>query len=41
MADDFMNNEVSYDAKYDPKSGPRYWEISTIMRPTPGHHHSY
>lgn len=32
MADEFMNKEVSYDEKYDPKLGPRYSEISTFMR---------
>lgn len=32
MTDEFMNKEVSYDAKYDPKLGPRYSEISTFMR---------
>ena len=32
MADTFMNKEVSYDDRYDPKLAPRYSEIATFMR---------
>ena len=32
MADEFMNKEVTYDDRYDPKLAPRYSEIATFMR---------
>lgn len=32
MAKDFMNKEVTYDDRYDPKLAPRYSEIATFMR---------
>ncbi len=32
MADKFMNDEVSYDARFDPKLAPRYSEIATFLR---------
>jgi len=32
MTDSFMNKEVTYDDRYDPKLAPRYSEIATIMR---------
>jgi len=32
MTDTFMNKEVTYDDRYDPKLAPRYSEIATFMR---------